>query len=196
MSISIEHVKTFLEKELPGISLKKVRESLLLQNPADLPSAARALKDSSVFKLDFLSSITGADYLDYLEAVYHFYSMQNKTGAVTLRVRVKRGSPNIPTLVPVYRGAEFQEREAYDMYGIVFEGHPDLRRIFMWDGFEGFPLRKDYEQEDSETLEIADVQWLEKRSVQIPAEMKQKAEELHRDGKRAIARQPTDKNTP
>ena len=82
----------------------------------------------------------------YLEAVYHLYSMALKHGPVVLRQRTENRTEKVQlaSLTPVYRGAEFQEREAYDLYGIIFDGHPDLRRILMWDGFKDFPMRKDY----------------------------------------------------
>ena len=86
----------------------------------------------------------------YLEAVYHLYSMEKKHGPVILRLRTEdRGEKNhLPSLTPVWRGCEFQEREAFDLFGIVFDGHPDLRRILMWDGFKDFPMRKDYVEPD------------------------------------------------
>ena len=84
--------------------------------------------------------------LGYLEVVYHLYSMELKHGPLILRLRTanRLDDARVPSLTPVWRGAEFQEREAYDLYGITFEGHPDLRRILMWDGFRDFPMRKDY----------------------------------------------------
>lgn len=86
----------------------------------------------------------------YLEAVYHLYSMILKHGPVLLRLRTEdRGDKNhLPSLTPVWRGAEFQEREIYDLYGIIFDGHPDLRRILMWDGYVDHPMRKDYVDPD------------------------------------------------
>jgi NADH-quinone oxidoreductase subunit C len=82
----------------------------------------------------------------YLEAVYHLYSMAMKQGPVIIRLRTgnRTDQNHLPSLTPVWRGAEFQEREIYDLYGIIFDGHPDLRRILMWDGFKDFPMRKDY----------------------------------------------------
>jgi NADH-quinone oxidoreductase subunit C len=82
----------------------------------------------------------------YLEAVYHLFSMEKKHGPLILRMRTAdRGDgTHLPSLTPVWRSAEFQEREAFDLYGIVFDGHPDLRRILMWDGFVDYPMRKDY----------------------------------------------------
>jgi NADH-quinone oxidoreductase subunit C len=86
----------------------------------------------------------------FLEVVYHLYSMEKKHGPLILRLRtLDRAAQNhVPSLTSVWRGAEFQEREAYDLYGIIFDGHPDLRRILMWDGFEDFPMRKDYTEPD------------------------------------------------
>ncbi len=82
----------------------------------------------------------------YLEAVYHLYSMAHKHGPVIVRMRTAdRGDgARLPSLTPLYRAAEFQEREIYDLYGVHFDGHPDLRRILMWDEFEDHPMRKDY----------------------------------------------------
>ena len=81
-----------------------------------------------------------------LEAVYHLYSMSKKHGPVILRLRTEnRAARNhLPSLTPVWRSCEFQEREIFDLYGVVFDGHPDLRRILMWDGFKDHPMRKDY----------------------------------------------------
>jgi NADH-quinone oxidoreductase subunit C len=86
----------------------------------------------------------------YLEAVYHLYSMELKHGPVILRLRTENRADkaHLPSLTPVWRGAEFQEREIFDLFGIVFDGHPDLRRILMWDEFKDFPMRKDYVEPD------------------------------------------------
>ena len=86
----------------------------------------------------------------YLEVVYHLYSMHLKHGPVILRFRTEDRTDRVhlPSLTPIWRGAEFQEREIFDLYGIIFDGHPDLRRILMWDGFEDHPMRKDYVEPD------------------------------------------------
>jgi len=86
----------------------------------------------------------------FLEAVYHLYSVQLRQGPLILRLRTQdRGEANqVPSLTPIWRGAELQEREAFDLFGIVFDGHPDLRRILMWDGFKDFPMRKDFSEPD------------------------------------------------
>ncbi len=86
----------------------------------------------------------------YLEAVYHLYSMEKKHGPVIVRLRTENRTDKVhlPSLTPVWRSAEFQEREIFDLYGIIFDGHPDLRRILMWDEFEDHPMRKDYVEPD------------------------------------------------
>jgi NADH-quinone oxidoreductase subunit C len=86
----------------------------------------------------------------YLEAVYHLYSMQHKHGPAIIRMRTKdrADGSRLPSLTAVWRSAEFQEREIFDLYGIKFDHHPNLRRILMWDEFEDFPMRKDYREPD------------------------------------------------
>ena len=86
----------------------------------------------------------------YLEAVYHLYSMTYKHGPVIIRMRTadRAEGARLPSLTPVWRSAEFQEREIFDLYGVHFDGHPDLRRILMWDEFEDYPMRKDYREPD------------------------------------------------
>ena len=84
----------------------------------------------------------------YLEAIYHLYSMTHKHGPVIIRMRTANRAENacLTSLTPVWRSAEFQEREIFDLYGVRFDGHPDLRRILMWDEFEDHPMRKDYRE--------------------------------------------------
>jgi NADH-quinone oxidoreductase subunit C len=86
----------------------------------------------------------------YLEAVYHLYSMTHKHGPVVIRMRTldRVEGARLPSLTPIWRSAELQEREIFDLYGIRFDGHPDLRRILMWDEFEDYPMRKDYREPD------------------------------------------------
>jgi NADH-quinone oxidoreductase subunit C len=111
----------------------------------------------------------------YLEAVYHLYSMALKHGPVILRLRTGNRTDlvHLPSLTPVWRSCEFQEREIFDLYGIVFHGHPDLRRILMWDEFKDFPMRKDYvEPDDYEYEPTPHDDVLEKARRHQPAEVK------------------------
>ena len=86
----------------------------------------------------------------FLEAVYHLYSMELKHGPLVIRLRTENRADKVrvPSLTPIWRGAEFQEREIFDLYGIVFDGHPDLRRLLMWEDFQDHPMRKDYVEPD------------------------------------------------
>jgi NADH-quinone oxidoreductase subunit C len=120
----------------------------LLVEPGEAVAVAKLLRDEPSLRLDFCSCVTGVDYIKQgqIEVVYHLYSVALRHGPVALKVRAPRALDQcrLPSLTPVWRGCEWQEREAFDLYGVVFEGHPDLRRILMWDGFADHPLRKDY----------------------------------------------------
>jgi len=110
-----------------------------------LPEVASVLRDELGY--DYLASVTGVDYIDenHIEVVYHADKTTGGQG-INIKVQVDRENPVVPTLVPIYPGADFQEREIFDMYGVQFDGHPNLRRILMWDGFHGYPLRKDWKE--------------------------------------------------
>jgi NADH-quinone oxidoreductase subunit C len=86
----------------------------------------------------------------YLEVVYHLFSVAKGHGPLTIRMRTgnRTDQVELPSLTPIWRGAEFQEREVFDLYGVVFQGHPDLRRLLMWDSFKDHPMRKDYVEPD------------------------------------------------
>lgn len=119
----------------------------LIVPPDQLLDIAAYLKDDLGF--NYLSSVTGVDLIeeDKLEVVYHTYSIEQGGGPVTLKVQVPRtDTATVPSLTPMWPGADFQEREAYDLYGIRFDGHPDLRRILMWEEFVGHPMRKDWRE--------------------------------------------------
>ena len=137
-----------LKALFPDVVSDETREGYegLVVYADSLPEVAKALRDDLGF--NYLSSVTGVDLIEEgkLESVYHFYSINRGGGPVVLHVQTDREDPLIPSLVPVFKGAEFQEREAYDMYGIRYQGHPDLRRILTWEGFHGFPLRKDWRE--------------------------------------------------
>jgi NADH-quinone oxidoreductase subunit C/D len=123
----------------PGYSGWMVENAALLE-------VASALRDE--FGYDYLSSVTAVDYLPdgKMEVVYQVYKTTGGSGVI-FKVQVPRVDPiEVPSLVPLYPGAELQEREAWDLFGIKFTGHPDLRRIFMWEGFAGHPMRKDWHE--------------------------------------------------
>ncbi len=108
-----------------------------------LPEVARFMRDQLGY--EYLSHITAVDYINYdlIEVMYHFYRLEGGPGQM-VRVRVSRDQAIIPSISPFWPGANLQEREAFDLYGVEFPGHPYLRRIYMWDEFEGHPMRKDF----------------------------------------------------
>ncbi|MFC1861903.1 NADH-quinone oxidoreductase subunit C [Chloroflexota bacterium] len=102
------------------------------------------LKSSPEFDFDYLNHITAVDYFDYFEVVYQLTSRKHNHSIVVKTRCYDRSNPVVPSIVKLWRGADFQEREIYDLMGMHFEGHPNLKRIALWEGFEGHPLRKDY----------------------------------------------------
>ena len=104
----------------------------------------RFLKDTPALALDFLIEVTAVDWKDRFEVVAHLLSTKHGH-KVFVRCPIARDAARIPSLAPIYRTADWHEREVYDLFGIAFEGHPDLRRIFLEDEFPGHPLRKDFE---------------------------------------------------
>jgi NADH-quinone oxidoreductase subunit D/NADH-quinone oxidoreductase subunit C/D len=143
---SITEVK--LDQEFPGDVTADSRKgySGYIVKPEKLVEVATTLRDKYNFK--YLSSATAVDYLEQgqLEMVYHLYNVQTGGPAIVLKAQTPRDSAVLPSLTPVFPGADFQEREAWDLYGIRFTGHPNLKRILMWEGFHGHPMRKDWKE--------------------------------------------------
>jgi len=101
------------------------------------------LRDDPAARFDYLMSLTAVDWTDRFEVVYHLYSIPMKH-YLTLKVKTDRDNPVVPSVCTVWKAADWQEREVYDMFGIRVEGHRHLARILLEDDWEGFPLRKDY----------------------------------------------------
>ncbi len=137
-----------LRERFPGaaLSTKSFRnETTILLQAGEIIRASRYLKEDPDLRYDFLSDLTAVDRLhDHprFDLVYHLYSLQFKR-RIRMKVRVEEGEV-VPSVTSVWSTANWHEREVYDMFGIGFEGHPDLRRILMPEGWEGHPLRKDY----------------------------------------------------
>jgi NADH-quinone oxidoreductase subunit C len=113
--------------------------------PEILADVARHLRDDPALQFNYLMCLSGVDYGpgQNLGVVYHMQSM-TLLHQLVLKVDLPRESPAVPSVALIWRTADWHEREAYDLFGIRFEGHPDLRRIFLPDDWEGYPLRKDY----------------------------------------------------
>jgi NADH-quinone oxidoreductase subunit C len=119
-----------------------------------LIEVCRFLRDDAELRFDMLVDVTAVDYLGRVprfEAVYHLYSLP-LNHRIRIKVALDESDPRLPSLVPIWAGADWLERETWDLYGIVFEGHPDLRRIYLYEEFQGHPLRKDYPKEKRQPL--------------------------------------------
>ena len=112
--------------------------------PHNLPLVARFLKETPDLDFAFLSSVSAVDYVEYFEIVYHLVSMRRNASAIMKTLYHGRAEPVVPSVVDVWRGADLQEREIWDLMGVRFEGHPNMKRILLWEEFPGHPLRKDY----------------------------------------------------
>ncbi len=129
----------------PSASIVPVESNVggILIDRASLVDVCALLRDDPGCRFDYPASLTAIDYLDYFEVVYQIRSLARGEDA-TLRCRVPRDDAQVPSVTPVWPGADFQEREIFDLMGITFPGHPNLRRILLWDEFVGHPLRKDF----------------------------------------------------
>lgn len=151
--ISLDNIKSILATASSnGISLAEdlnCSPQALIIDKKDIFNVCRILHTHEELYFDFLSSITGIDNgpeSASMEVVYNLYSIPNAT-ALMLKVKLERDLPSIPSVIEIWKGADWQEREIYDLFGIVFKGHPDLRRILLPSDWEGHPMLKDYEEQ-------------------------------------------------
>ena len=136
-----------INAELPGAVVESRNGDVLIEL-ASIPQVARFLKDTDGLEFSFLSSVTAVDYVEYFELVYHLVSLKFNQSIVLKAHCYGRDEVTAPSVSGIWRGADFQEREVWDLFGIRFEGHPNLKRILLWEGFPGHPLRKDYLGQD------------------------------------------------
>lgn len=132
-----------IDEAIPG-AIAIADGMTVIANSQSLYQVAEFLKDSSGFEFDYLANLTAVDYIDYLEIVYHLVSLKHNHSLVLKTRCYERENPSIPSVVKLWRAADYQEREIYDLMGIAFDGHPNLKRLLLWEGFEGHPLRRDY----------------------------------------------------
>ena len=138
-----QEVAQLIAKEFPD-AVTESNETTVLLNPEYLFPVAQFLSNTPGMDFDYLNSITAVDYLDYFELVYHLTSMKHNHSLIIKTRCWGRDNPVVSSVVSLWRGADFQEREIYDLMGISFSGHPNLKRIFLWEGFQGHPLRRDW----------------------------------------------------
>jgi len=143
ITLSAKEVASKIEENFPGSVVESSRDNLVVRGDS-LLDVARFLKDTEGLDFDFLNFITAVDYYDHFEVVYLLSSLEHNH-CLTVKTRCHdRENPAVPSVISLWQGADFQEREIYDLFGIKFEGHPNMKRIFLWEGFEGYPLRKDF----------------------------------------------------
>jgi NADH-quinone oxidoreductase subunit C len=137
-----EQVAEKINKAFPG-TVTADKTAVIVTNKS-LYQVAEFLKDTPEFDFDYLANLTAVDYIDYFEVVYHLVSLKHNHSLVLKTRCHDRTKPVVPSVFRLWRSADFQEREVYDLMGIVFDGHPNLKRLLLWEGFVGHPLRRDY----------------------------------------------------
>jgi len=140
-----ERVAAALAAALPG-AVVEVHPEWVVVAREQLVESLRWLRDSEEFDAAQLSSLCAVDYHAYFEVVYHLQSLDLNQQIVVKTRTPSRDDASVPSACAVYQGALLQEREAYDLMGVTFDGHPDLRRLFLWEGYPRHPLRKDFLQ--------------------------------------------------
>lgn len=132
-----------IESQIPGSVAASDAADVWVRSEV-VHDALQLLRDSDDLDFQFLNAVTAVDYLEFFELIYHLTSLR-RNASCTVKTRLySREDPSIPSVIDLWRGAELQEREIYDLMGITFQGHPNMKRILLWEGFPGHPLRKDF----------------------------------------------------
>ncbi len=145
VALSGKEIASQIEEKYPDSIEESGQDSLVVKIDSLLAVAA-FLKDTETLKFDFLNYITAVDYFSYFEVIYQLTSLEHNHTVIIKTRCYGRENPEVPSVISIWQGADFQEREIYDLMGINFEGHPNMKRLFLWEGFQGYPLRKDYLQ--------------------------------------------------
>jgi len=143
LALSGKEIASQLEEKFPDSIVESSQDYLVVKNDFLLDVAA-FLKNTPGLDFNYLNYVTAIDYYDHFEVVYMLSSLEHNHSLVMKTRCYDRENPVLPSVVSLWQGADFQEREIYDLMGIKFEGHPNMKRIFLWEGFPGHPLRKDY----------------------------------------------------
>jgi NADH-quinone oxidoreductase subunit C len=145
VALSVKEIASQIEEKFPG-SIEESRKDGILVKADSLLAVATFLKNTETLKFDYLNYITAVDYYSYFEVVYQLTSLEHNHSVIIKTRCYNRENPVVPSVIGLWQAADFQEREIYDLMGIKFEGHPNMKRILLWEGFPGHPLRKDYLQ--------------------------------------------------
>ena len=143
IAINCEETGKKLQEAVAGSVISAGKADILV-DAGKLLQVAGYLKNTAGLDFDYLTFVTAVDYLEYFEVVYRLVSLKNNQSLILKTRSYTRQEPVIPSVVPVWRAAYYQEREIFDLFGIRFDGHPDMRRLLLWEGFVGHPLRRDY----------------------------------------------------
>ena len=120
-----------------------VDEVIVTAKPEDIPALCRALREDPRLDFSYLRCLSVVDYVERLEVVYHLFSRE-KRHKMVIKTSVSPQEPNVPSIISVWRGADWFEREGHDLFGVVFQGHPNLVPLLLYEGFEGYPGRKSF----------------------------------------------------
>ncbi len=143
VALSGKDIAAQLEKKFLGAIVESAAGSIVVGS-GSLPDIAAFLRDTPGLDFNYLNYIAATDYIEYFEVVYQLTSLEHNHSLIVKTRCFNRDNPVLPSVVALWQGADYQEREIYDLLGITFEGHPNMKRIVLWDGFQGHPLRKDY----------------------------------------------------
>jgi len=143
IALNGEEIAEKIGRVSPGSVVAADKAAVIVTNQS-LYQVAEFLKNTTGLDFDYLVDLTAVDYLDYFEVVYHLTSLKHNHSLVLKTRCYDREKPAVSSVVKLWRAADFQEREVYDLMGITFEGHPNLKRLLLWEGFVGHPLRRDY----------------------------------------------------
>jgi NADH-quinone oxidoreductase subunit C len=143
VTVNIEETGKKIAEAVPGCIIASDRGAITVDGKS-MAKVADFLKTAPGLEFDYLTVLTAVDYLDYFEVIYRLVSLKNNQ-SLMLKTRVfGRENPSVPSVTATWRAAYYQEREVFDLLGIRFDGHPDMRRLLLWEGFKGHPLRRDY----------------------------------------------------
>ena len=143
IALAVEDVARRVAEAVPGVVEESDSNDVWVK-PESIREVCRFLKDDPDLQFDYLVAVSAVDYIDHFAMVYHLVSIARNHRMVLKSRCWDRENPAVPSVVEVWEGANFQEREVYDLMGIRFEGHFNLKRLLLWEGFPGHPHRKDY----------------------------------------------------